>query len=51
MHQTIEAMQSRACTHLQGVHLVDEAGHSIPEERPEQVNKLLLGFLRRVTTA
>jgi hypothetical protein len=32
-----------------GVHNVTRAGHSIPEEQPEQVNKLLLGFLRDVT--
>jgi pimeloyl-ACP methyl ester carboxylesterase len=40
-----EAMRT-VCTHLQGVHIVTRAGHSIPEEQPEQVNKLLLGFLR-----
>jgi pimeloyl-ACP methyl ester carboxylesterase len=44
-----EAMRS-VCTHLRGVHIVTRAGHSIPEEQPEQVNKLLLGFLREVTT-
>jgi pimeloyl-ACP methyl ester carboxylesterase len=29
------------------VHLVAGAGHSIPEERPGQFNRLLLEFLRR----
>jgi pimeloyl-ACP methyl ester carboxylesterase len=43
-----EAMRT-ICTHLQGVHIVTRAGHSIPEEQPEQVNKLLLGFLQGVT--
>ena len=45
----LEAMQSGACTHLQGVYLIERAGHSIPEEQPEQVNKLLLGFLQGLT--
>ena len=43
-----EAMRT-VCTHLRGVHIVTRAGHSIPEEQPEQVNKLLLGFLQGVT--
>jgi pimeloyl-ACP methyl ester carboxylesterase len=43
-----EAMRT-VCTNLRGVHIVTRAGHSIPEEQPEQVNKLLLGFLRGVT--
>ncbi len=42
-----EAMQQGACTRLLGVHLVAGAGHSIPEEQPERVNRLLLGFLRQ----
>lgn len=42
-----EAMQN-VCSQLMSVHLVDGAGHSIPEEQPEKVNKLLLGFLRQV---
>jgi pimeloyl-ACP methyl ester carboxylesterase len=43
-----EAMRS-VCKHLVGVHLVTRAGHSIPEEQPEQVNNLLLAFLQGVT--
>jgi pimeloyl-ACP methyl ester carboxylesterase len=42
-----EAMRQGACTRLLAVHLVDGAGHSIPEEQSEQVNRLLIGFLRR----
>jgi pimeloyl-ACP methyl ester carboxylesterase len=44
-----EAMQYGACTRLLGVHLVEGAGHSLAEEQPEQVNRLLLEFLRRVS--
>jgi pimeloyl-ACP methyl ester carboxylesterase len=43
------AIDFTVCTNLRGVHIVTWAGHSIPEEQPEQVNKLLLGFLREVT--
>jgi pimeloyl-ACP methyl ester carboxylesterase len=41
----LKAMQQVACTRLLGVHLVDGAGHSIPEEQPERVNRLLINFL------
>jgi pimeloyl-ACP methyl ester carboxylesterase len=40
-----EAMQQRACTRLLGVHLVEGAGHSVAEERPDEVNDLLQDFL------
>ena len=43
-----EAMQHGACTRLLGVHLINGAGHSLAEEQPEEVNKLLIGFLRQV---
>ena len=43
-----EEMQD-ACTHPVSVHLVDGAGHSIPEEQPQKVNQLLTEFLRRAT--
>jgi len=42
-----EAMHT-VCTRLLGAHLVKGAGHSVAEEQPEQVNALLLDFLRRV---
>lgn len=50
VHQSpgaFEAMQAGACTKLLGVHLVNGAGHSLAEEQPQQVSKLLVEFLRR----
>jgi pimeloyl-ACP methyl ester carboxylesterase len=41
-----EEMHS-ACTHLKSVHLVPKAGHSLAEEQPEAVNRLLVEFLAR----
>src|SRR5262249_25748379 len=35
-----------ACRRLVGIHLIEGAGHSIPEEQPQEVNKLLIGFLQ-----
>jgi pimeloyl-ACP methyl ester carboxylesterase len=46
-----EAMKRDACTRLLGVHLIDGAGHSVPEEQPRQVNRLLLEFLQQVSLA
>jgi pimeloyl-ACP methyl ester carboxylesterase len=41
-----EAMQQRACTRMLGCHLVDGAGHWVQQEQPDQVNRLLLDFLK-----
>jgi len=35
------------CTRLEGVHLVQAAGHSVVEEQPEAVNRILIEFLTR----
>jgi pimeloyl-ACP methyl ester carboxylesterase len=32
-----------------GAHLVDNAGHWVQQEQPEQVNRLLLQFLQEVS--
>jgi pimeloyl-ACP methyl ester carboxylesterase len=40
-----ERMQSRACTQMVGFHLLEGAGHWVQQEQPEQVSKLLIGFL------
>jgi pimeloyl-ACP methyl ester carboxylesterase len=43
----IEAMQERACTAMRGCHLLDGAGHWVQQEQADQVNALLLEFLRK----
>ena len=41
-----EKMQTTACTHMTGVHLIDGAGHWVQQEQPEQVSQLLIQFLK-----
>ena len=43
----LERMQKVACTKMQGVHLVERAGHWVQQEQPEAVSKLLVEFLQR----
>ncbi|RZI97267.1 MAG: alpha/beta fold hydrolase [Variovorax sp.] len=40
-----EAMQTRACTRLRSVHLVDGAGHWVQQEQPQEVVRLVRDFL------
>ena len=40
-----EAMQSKVCTQFRGVRLIDDAGHWVQQEQPEEVARLLLEFL------
>jgi len=42
----VERMQSVACTKMQGVHLIDGAGHWVQQEQPAEVSRLILQFLR-----
>ena len=44
----VETMQQTACTHMLGCHLLDGAGHWVQQEQPEEVGRLLLGFLQRL---
>ena len=41
-----ESMQKTACTRMEGVHLVEGAGHWVQQEQPEAVTQLLLNLLR-----
>jgi len=39
-------MQGIGCSDLRAVHQIEGAGHWVQQEQPEQVNELLLSFLR-----
>jgi pimeloyl-ACP methyl ester carboxylesterase len=41
-----EAMQRSACTQMIGCHLVEGAGHWVQQEKADEVNRLLVQFLR-----
>src|SRR3954449_4243873 len=47
----VEAMQTSACTQMQGCHLLEGAGHWVQQEQPGQVSELLVGFLGRQQVA
>ncbi len=42
----IEKMQKSACTRMNDIHLIEGAGHWVQQEKPDEVNRLLLGFLK-----
>src|SRR5712692_5079475 len=42
----VEKMRTSACTHMVGFHLLDGGRHSVQQKQPEQVNALLVQFLR-----
>ena len=43
----IARMQTVACTRMKEIHLLEGAGHWVQQERPDEVNRLLVDFLRR----
>ena len=47
----VEAMQERACTRMQGCHLLDGAGHWVQQEQWEKVSDLLVRFARALEAA
>jgi hypothetical protein len=44
--QQTHLSQTTACTRMEGVHLIEGAGHWVQQEQPERVNTVLLDFLR-----
>ncbi|OGV69918.1 MAG: alpha/beta hydrolase [Lentisphaerae bacterium RIFOXYA12_FULL_48_11] len=52
IHQSagnLEKMEKTACTQMKGVHLLDGSGHWVQQEKPEEVSKILIQFLRQVS--
>jgi pimeloyl-ACP methyl ester carboxylesterase len=39
-------MQKSVCTKMKEIHLIDGAGHWVQQEQPDEVNRLLLQFLK-----
>jgi pimeloyl-ACP methyl ester carboxylesterase len=49
IHQSpgaLERMQKTACTNMKQIHLIEGAGHWVQQEQPDEVNRLLLQFLK-----
>jgi pimeloyl-ACP methyl ester carboxylesterase len=44
----LEYMRNCACTNMQGVKMVDAAGHWVQQEQPNAVSNLLLEFLQKL---
>jgi pimeloyl-ACP methyl ester carboxylesterase len=42
----IERMQKSVCTKMKEIHLIEGAGHWVQQEQPDEVNRLLLQFLK-----
>ncbi|WP_421997316.1 alpha/beta fold hydrolase [Reyranella sp.] len=42
----ITRMQKSACTRMEHIHLIEGAGHWVQQEQPDEVNRLLLRFLK-----
>jgi pimeloyl-ACP methyl ester carboxylesterase len=42
----LEKMHKTACTNMKNIHLVEGAGHWVQQEQPDEVNRLLLRFLK-----
>lgn len=42
----IERMQKTACTRMKEIHLIEGAGHWVQQEQADEVNRLLLQFLK-----
>ena len=42
----LEKMQKSVCTNMKAIHLIEGAGHWVQQEQPDDVNRLLLAFLK-----
>ncbi|HEX9324937.1 MAG TPA: alpha/beta fold hydrolase [Reyranella sp.] len=42
----LDRMQKTACTKMKEIHLIEGAGHWVQQEQPDEVNRLLLKFLK-----
>lgn len=42
----LEQMQHKACTKMQGFHIIEGAGHWVQQEQPEKLSGLIVDFLK-----
>ncbi|MEO7978049.1 alpha/beta hydrolase [Flavobacterium sp.] len=42
----LEQMQHKACTKMQSFHIIEDAGHWVQQEQPEQLTGLIVDFLK-----
>ena len=42
----IDRMQKIACTNMKEIHLIEGAGHWVQQEKADEVNRLLVQFLK-----
>src|SRR5262245_40928979 len=47
----VDKMQTSACTHMVGFHLIDGAGHWVQQEQPGQVSARLVSFLQEYASS
>ena len=47
----MERMQKTTCTNMKHLHLIPGAGHWVQQEQPDEVNRLLLNFLKTEAAA
>lgn len=43
----LDRMRSHTCTRMDGIHMIEGAGHWVQQEQPDRFNDTLLAFLRR----
>jgi pimeloyl-ACP methyl ester carboxylesterase len=43
---TLERMQKSACTQWRGAHFIEGAGHWVQQEKPDEVSRIIVQFLR-----
>ena len=45
---SLETMETKACTDMRGIHLLEGAGHWVQQERPAASSRLIEDFLSRL---
>ncbi len=46
----LQRMRTSTCTKMEGVHLIEGAGHWVQQEQPDRFNTVSVDFLRKRTS-